>query len=380
MDQDPLIRKYLAAHTELEQGAVEQALRKFEHLTLDAPEFAPGWVGLGQARAADGDLDGARPCFRRAMRLDRRGWGGEFHWGVVLHRSGSPRDARRWLTVAARKAPDDRRVLQALALCLSDLGDWKGALRALQTALSGDERFVPDAELLGNLGDLHSLRGDYGEADAAFQRACLLRPNDAGLIRRWAQAARRGGDLETAVRMARLASGLEAPEHDALVLLIELAFEREDWAGAEAALVRLEQRRGAARLSVALGAEKDRLSGQGEAALEGAVRVLQMEGAGADPAVDLALGTLRALWGRPAACRGFRLLVRAVVGDHAYYRPYVVLAPNEGEAREAVEQLQSRLDTAPWEVLEVDRIPHRSKAQSGVYQVLLSRVLLPLEE
>jgi hypothetical protein len=66
-------------------------------------------------------------------------------------------------------------------------------------------------------------------------------------------------------------------------------------------------------------------------------------------------------------------------GAHTYYRPYVVLAEDEDQARWFVAVLQDALDECPWVINETEEFAHQGEALPGVYQVLLTRVLFPRE-
>lgn len=379
MEED-LCRRYLAALSALERGHPVQARREFELLTLEAPRFAPGWDGLGACCEAEGELRRAGECYRRAMGLDRRNWRSRFNWGVALHRAGDLRQAIRWLRDALKLAPQERRIHRWLGQCHFDLGDPAEALRCYRRALEQPERDVRDAELWTLIGRAEAERGDYEAAEHAYQRACLLSPDEAEVYHGWAQVTARQGDRSGADRLAARAVALDPRSLQYPLLRVRLAADAGDWEAAESRIRDLERHPGMERLAQALRAEAARRAGDTERARQLAIEALVMDGPLSDHAVDSALSTLRELRGLYTRCRGFRLLVQVRIGDSAYYRPYVVLAETEAQARAWVAELQEALDPSPWEVAEVEQFAQDGTVLAGVYQVLLTRVLFPLED
>lgn len=376
---EELAARYFRATAALERGETETARREFEVLLLDVPRFAAAWDGLGGCFDREGDLRRAGECYRKAMRLDRRGWRSRYNWGAVLHRAGNLAEARRWLQEALRLAPTERRIHQRLGQCHFDAGKFDRALACFQRALEQPENDIRDAELWVSIGSAHLEAGDLSEAEDAYSRACLLSPDDPDVLFNWALVAARQGDEPAAERLALRARGLERNSHRATVFLVELALDAGRWDAAEGRLRELEQSPGAQRLARALRAERALRIGDHQAARELALQTLQLDGSPADQAVDRALATLRTLSGRRKAVRGYRLLVEALHGECSYFRPYVVLAEDPLEARDYVAALQNALDPSPWSVVEEERFVHDGEAVSGVYHLLLTRVLFPRE-
>ena len=382
--EEDVCRRYLEARAALERGEIFPARRELEALTEDFPGFSPAWDSLGSCWDADGDLKRAGECYRRAWRVDRRNWRSRLNWGKALHRSGDLPTACRALREAARFARKERCVHHALGRCLADRGDHDAAVRAFQEALTQAEADVPDAQLYTDLARSECERGNYETADEAFQRACLLSPDDADLYYHWAVLSARAGSPEVADRLAVRSAGLERGAQRvavrAPILRVCLALDAGDADAARTRIEELERLTGAQRLGCVLRAELARRSGTPGTARELALEALRMAGHPADQAVDRALALLRELEGRYLRCQGYRLLVEADTEDGCFFRPYVVLAPNAEEADGYVAALQDALDSLPWRIVERGAFPHRGKAQPGVYQVLLTRVIFPPEE
>jgi len=376
MEEDP-IHEYLSAEAALERGDTDSARRDLQRLLLEDARFAPGWDLLGRCYEAQGELEKAGDCYRKAMRLDRRNWRSRYNWGAALHRAGHVSEAGRWLREAARLAPAERCIHRLLGLCSFDLGDYEEALASFNRALAQPERDVTDAELYVQIGNAEGERGELAAADKAYERACLLAPDDPSVYYHWAVLAARQGDADGAARLAVRARALEPRSTRATLFLVRLAIGREDFKNAEGWIDRLQETPATARLAFALRAELAWRCGAADEARVLALQSLRMEGPPSDQAIDQALATLRELRNEPGSYAGFRLLLEVDCGDESYYRPFVVLARDEARAREYVREIQDALDTGPWRVAERERFSQAGEALAGVYAVLLTRVLFP---
>jgi Tfp pilus assembly protein PilF len=377
--EEDLGLRYLAVDAALHRGEIERACREAELLLMDAPNFAPAWDALATCRAEQGDLERAGDCYRKAMRLDRRSWRIRYNWGLALHRAGALRDACRWLREAARMGPEERVVFRMLGLCHSDLSQYDEALRCFRKALELPEGEVLDSELYVRIGIAEVQREDLEAAEAAFERACLLAPDHPDVYFHWAEALARRGDLDDARRLARRARALEPKSSRSTLLLYRLALEAGEREDAERWIGALQERPETERLALALRAELALETGDREGARHWSLETLRHEGAASDPAVDRGLAVLRQLTGTVTHCDGYRLLIEAICGESSYFRPYVVLAESEERAREIVGELQEALDDCPWEVAEVETFRQPGEALTGVYNVMLSRVMFQRE-
>lgn len=371
---DEIYERYRTAEAALERRDLERARRQFEHLTLDAPGFAPAWDGLGQSLEGLGDLTGAGRCFRRAARLDPRNWRSRSLWGAALYRSGDLLGARRWLRRAAGLGPEVRVVHYHLGRCLADLGDLTGALRCFDRALTCAEGEITDTEVWIRIGDALRDREQYPEAEAAFERACLLAPEDRAVYHHWALLSRRREDWEDAERLARRARALEREGCRSLLLLVDLALDQQHWEAAQERISQLQGAAGQPRLAHAYRALLAFRRGDTDAARTQAFTALALAEPIYDGAADRALEVLRNLRGWRAQCRGYRLLVEVQCGEEVEYRPYLVLAPDEATARTFVQEFQAHLDPLPWKIIEVLVFRRHGEALVGVYQVAIPRV------
>jgi tetratricopeptide (TPR) repeat protein len=378
--EEDLCARYVAAASSLGRGDVDNARRDFELLVLEAPRFAPGWDGLARCWDAEGNLEKAGDFYRRAIRLDNRNWRSRYNYGVSLHRSGELREAGRWLRAAAHIAPQERSIHQRMGNCCFDAGEFEEALRHFRQALQCPEADVSDAELYLDIGKTEVERADLDAADQAYQKACMFAPDDPNVYYQWAMLCVRQGDLDNAVRLANRAKALDRNSLRTLLLLVNLAVDSGRWPDAQARIEEISALKGGERLATALLADIARRQGDRESARELALQALAMSGPPSDQAVDTALATIRELHGLQGPCNGFRLVVETDCGAQVYFRPYVVLAEDEDQARWFVAELQDALDQHPWRIAETETFDHDGDALAGVYQLLLARVLFQREE
>ncbi len=376
-EEEDLEQRYFRALAALERGNLPVARREFDILVLDAPEFAPAWDGLGRCFDAEGELAKAEECFRRAIRLDRGNWPSRCHWAAALRRAGRVQDACRRLREAARVAPRERRIHYELGRCLTETGELEEAVRVLRAALEHPEREVRDAQIHVALGAAEAERGSVEAAEAAFERACLLAPDDPEVYYQWALLAAESGDAANAERLANRARALDRRSLRSFVLLVRIALRVGEWERADTRIRELEGQPGGRLLALALRAELASRRGEAEAARALALDTLREEAAPNDPAAGIALAVLRQPREPEAGLHGFRLLLEIDCGAEVYYRPYVVLAADEEQARWLVAEMQDELDASPWQVLEGESFDHEGEAAPGVYQVNLRRVMFP---
>jgi Flp pilus assembly protein TadD len=132
---------FMDAYKLINKGNEEEALLKIREFLENHPDVWNGWFVLGWAlRRLERWEDGAA-AFRKVLEL-----------------GGSGADT-----------------CNELAICLMETGDYKGARKELEKALSED----PDnVKIISNLGVLALKQGDDDEAAAFFRTALDLEPND----------------------------------------------------------------------------------------------------------------------------------------------------------------------------------------------------------
>jgi tetratricopeptide (TPR) repeat protein len=376
-EEDDLEARYYRAAAALDRGNWESARREFEILALDAPRFAPAWDGLARAYAGQDDLRRAEEAFRKAVRADKGAWATRYHWGMALLRAGRLRDGMRLLREALRLGPSERSINLALGQCYLELGEPEEALFRFNEALEQPERDVRDSQVLLAIGAAEAERGEWEAAESAYEKACFLTPDDAQVYYQWAALTARRGDRAGAERLALRSKALDRRSFSAPRLLVTLAADAGDWPRAEAEIAALRARPEAERLALALEADLAFRLGHLPEARDRAISALLAPGDTEDGALDLALETFRSGAVAVPGLQGFRIVLEVEQGRHVYYRPFVVLAPDELEAIRLAGELQERQDDAPWRVSEVETFDHEGEATPGVYQVRLGKTLFP---
>jgi tetratricopeptide (TPR) repeat protein len=117
----------------------------------------------------------------------------------------SPVDSAR-LTAELKRAPHDAAAWHALALAFAGEGDQVAALGAARCAVAENPNFLA-AQL--TLGRLCERIGYAQDAIGAFEAASRLAPLNAGVLRRLADAYRRGGRVKDALVLADTAAALD---------------------------------------------------------------------------------------------------------------------------------------------------------------------------
>lgn len=169
--------RFVEARIELERGNTQAAVRKFENLGREAPDYYPAFEYLAMLYA---DAEGAAQDYLRVTRemtrlapQDPTTFG---YYGEACLKAGKGTEAREALAQAFRLAPDYTFAGATLFRLLLEDKDSDGALRIVQTL----EAFKPDSicrrlrvELAAHHCDLEEARNRWSE---------LCRDPDADLV------------------------------------------------------------------------------------------------------------------------------------------------------------------------------------------------------
>jgi tetratricopeptide (TPR) repeat protein len=207
-----------------------------ERAVKAGPDSAAAQVASGDALLAAGLADQAEAAYRRAVQLDPRS--AAAHTGLALalaarHQATPALEAARAATQADPHSAEARAAV-GLALLAQDPADAKGeAVAAVQEATALEPK-NPLVKL--ELGRVFESRGQLDRAAAAYAEAAEMdrlwpAPRLAAL-----EIRRRQGDVDRVLAALRRMPEEFRSTGDAQLLLGRVLVQKEDWAGALAAL------------------------------------------------------------------------------------------------------------------------------------------------
>ncbi|MEW6750768.1 MAG: tetratricopeptide repeat protein [Candidatus Latescibacterota bacterium] len=182
------------------RGARGPAMEQLQEGLRLRPDFADGWVLLGNIRSDQGDLAGAEEAYRRALALDG-GLAGAYHnlANVVRDRGGSAEEVIALYLEALGRDPHLARARNNLGQAYEGAGRLADALREYELAVRdpADWEGPGDPELGGtwyNLAWAAERLGEPARAAQAYRRAhALLAPLAADpRYQAFAEEARQG--------------------------------------------------------------------------------------------------------------------------------------------------------------------------------------------
>ena len=154
-----------------------EALLGYEQSVELGASDPPVLAGLGRARAASGDREGAVAAFRDALAKDPEPAEALGGLGEVLAEDGRAAEAQPHLEKAVALAPGDVSLRRSLARVHAGRGDAEAALALLET--DGLPAGVSEHERAGLLLDASEIRrsgGDLTGAERALGAAVALAP------------------------------------------------------------------------------------------------------------------------------------------------------------------------------------------------------------
>lgn len=142
--------------------------------------------------------------YREILRIDPDYLKGRMKLGYLLLKANDPRAALEQHQRCRELAPDDSRVLVALAACRRQLGDLPEARELLERALREDIDDTLRAYALSELGQVALSQRAYAEAAEHLREALRLNPSDVALHYPLGVALSRLGHKEEANQLLQL--------------------------------------------------------------------------------------------------------------------------------------------------------------------------------
>jgi tetratricopeptide (TPR) repeat protein len=162
------------------RGFIAQSLKRFEdavdayeRVVRHAPEDFESWNNLGNARSANGDLEGSVLALRRAVDLDPAAAPTRLNFAAALDAAGRTDEAESALKAAASDFPRDSRVPHELYVLYKRLGRQDEAFGDLEKAISLDPE---NANLQLKFGIECGLINRIADAEAAFRKCIMIDP------------------------------------------------------------------------------------------------------------------------------------------------------------------------------------------------------------
>jgi eukaryotic-like serine/threonine-protein kinase len=188
------------------QGKLDEAVAcNKKAIDLD-PKLFVAYLTLGNALRDQGKLDEAIAAYRKASALDPKYAAAHNNLGVVLYRQKKVDEAIACYKKAIALDPKDPHPYSNLGNALRDQKKLGEAIAAFRKAIDLDPKHFEAHLNLGNaLGD----QGKLGEAIACFKKATKLDPNDAAAHNNLGSALRQQGKLEEAIASLKKAIALD---------------------------------------------------------------------------------------------------------------------------------------------------------------------------
>jgi eukaryotic-like serine/threonine-protein kinase len=205
-------------------GDAERALSDFDQALALDPVDADALREKGSAYEALGRHAEAEATYRRAVELHPAYWGNHSRLGRFYFRAGRYAEAERAFRRAIALTPDNVRAWASLGGVLQTAGRSEEAVAALERSLT----LRPTYAAASNLGTIEFMRGGYGAAARAFERALQIDDRDYRVWRNlgasyyWAPGKR--DEARAAFeRAARLAEAQLRVNPREAAVLVELA-------------------------------------------------------------------------------------------------------------------------------------------------------------
>ncbi|MDR0316437.1 MAG: tetratricopeptide repeat protein, partial [Treponema sp.] len=168
-------RECFSAYTEIAEDdekkeQVEAAIKDIDESGLEDESFREAYELIKQGEAEKG-LRSIREFIEKRPSV----WNGWFLLGWALRRLDRWEDGAAAFNKALELGGTGSDTRNELAICLMEMGDYKGARRELETALRKDPENI---KIISNLGALAMKNGDDDEAAAFFRTALELDPDD----------------------------------------------------------------------------------------------------------------------------------------------------------------------------------------------------------
>lgn len=223
---------YKEAREAMAAGDFEAARQKLDVYLGREPKSSAAWFDAGWVAEKQGDLKAAALGYQKALELQPAHMGAALNLIRIERGQDKLADADHVARAALVKAPDDARLLDALASLQRQQGKLDDAAATIRKVLARHPR---DADAYKTLAGVEADRGHLRLAESALNNARKLDDKDAGIVNSLGLLAMRRDDTSAARAFfdeaTRLDPSLAAPWAN----LGALALQYRDYAAAEPA-------------------------------------------------------------------------------------------------------------------------------------------------
>jgi len=157
-----------------EQGKHQSAIDCYDKALPLAPDDVVAWTNRGNSFAALGDGNEAEVCYKKAIEVDPDYDIVYLAYGRLTVALGEYDKSVGLLKEATKRLPNEGWAWYFLAYALVKMDRQREASVVLEQAMKVAEK---NSDLWNNIGEVHHLLGNSGEALKAYQKACAIQPH-----------------------------------------------------------------------------------------------------------------------------------------------------------------------------------------------------------
>ena len=186
------------------------ARRYFNKATTLEPQFAPAWLGYGNAYAAVDESDQAMAAYRTAARLFPGSHVPLLCSGTEFLRTNNLKLSEQLLVQSSRMCPSDPLVYNELGVVVYKQNRFSEAVRCFEQAIAKSKS--PSAAYCANLGHAYRKLGDLDKAVQCYTSAMAIEPRSADVHSAIGLAYHLKGNLIRAIEYYHQALGFRSTD------------------------------------------------------------------------------------------------------------------------------------------------------------------------
>lgn len=367
-------QRWQYAEFEIQTGRLDDAKKLLQQMTIDTPDYIPGWLGLAQVALARKDFDGSQAALKNALARDNQNFNTLLLKGQLDLAQGRTATAIQELERLSGTYPQAPRLRYELALAYFANSETDKTITQLNTAISLDPDFA-EANFL--LAEIEIKNGNADSAVALLRDFAKRRPELIQAKLLLADACRVEGNFNEALEIyQRLEKS--SPRNPEIPLLMGSTFvEQKDDADARKEFALAQQLAPNNPTPVEELAEVDLSENQYAAATQKADELLQKNPGLSEGHLLLA----KILLAQAQTNQSESELTQAINLQPKDQLPYLLLAQlqyDTGAYQAAVNTLNLALQRSPSDsatlmlAAQVESAGKNDQAAAGIYERLVS--------